>query len=80
MIPCYFCGTSFDCDCIERMECDKAGNPGHALCGICKEHGTPMFRCLRFHPTPRYSGTAKEQELFDNLIRTMSRKRFNIDP
>jgi hypothetical protein len=30
-------------DDLERSNCDKAGQPGHFMCGWCKEENLPMF-------------------------------------
>ena len=30
-------------DDLERSNCDKAGQPGHFMCGWCEEENLPMF-------------------------------------
>lgn len=32
-------------DDLERVNCDKAGEFGHFMCGICAEHTKPRFEC-----------------------------------
>jgi len=32
-------------DDLDRLNCDKAGTPGHMCCGYCKIHEVPMFIC-----------------------------------
>ena len=39
---CKWCGSEEDCDCTERMNCEKAGQPGHHYCGT-RPCGTPRF-------------------------------------
>lgn len=31
-------------DDMDRVNCDRAGKPGHHQCGVC-EHGRPKFTC-----------------------------------
>lgn len=32
--PCTWCGSvDYGCDCITRMDCPYAGQPGHLFCG-----------------------------------------------
>jgi len=40
-MTCNHCGL-IDCDCAERISCDKAGKPGHFMCGR-KPCGCPRF-------------------------------------
>lgn len=42
--PCKWCGEN-DCDCQERVDCKKAGEVGHWMCGWCTEHNKPRFQC-----------------------------------
>ncbi len=43
---CKWCGREDGtCDCQERIDCDKAGEPGHWYCGWCLTHGCPRFEC-----------------------------------
>lgn len=32
-------------DDLERANCPKAGEFGHWACGVCKDHGKPVFAC-----------------------------------
>ena len=32
-------------DDLERVNCDKAGEVGHTMCGWCEECGKPRFMC-----------------------------------
>lgn len=34
-----------DPDCGDRADCDQAGNPGHAQCGMCPEDLLPRHHC-----------------------------------
>ena len=36
-------------DDLERANCGKAGEAGHHMCGICKEHNKPRFICGCFY-------------------------------
>ena len=46
---CLFCGDEADaetCDCLERRDCVKVGEPMHITCGPCKHDNTmPLFAC-----------------------------------
>lgn len=49
-MKCVYCGAEFinnqhNCDCLERISCDKVGEPGHYNCGYCEEHNCPRFQC-----------------------------------
>ena len=50
---CGWCGTepmlgTPMCDCLERRDCIKAGEPGHLLCGPCRrDQWTPRFACAK---------------------------------
>ena len=37
-------GRAPELDDLDRANCDRAGQPGHRLCGICT-HGYPVFLC-----------------------------------
>lgn len=39
---CKWCDIEHHCDCIERMNCAKAGQPGHHYCGT-RPCGAPRF-------------------------------------
>jgi hypothetical protein len=41
-IPPHYVGEP--CDCRERVDCKKAGEPGHMHCGICKECEYPTYQ------------------------------------
>lgn len=41
---CLICGAA-QCDCQERILCDKAGQYGHWQCGTCHRHNAPRFQC-----------------------------------
>lgn len=41
-MTCIWCGRDTGCDCIERMNCPKAGEIGHMCCGV-RECGCPKF-------------------------------------
>lgn len=43
---CKWCGNNTGCDCEERMQCTKAGEIGHMLCGVWPECGCPRFAHL----------------------------------
>lgn len=32
-------------DDLERVNCAKAGEPGHHFCGWCGDHNRPMYEC-----------------------------------
>lgn len=32
-------------DDLDRVNCDKAGDVGHWMCGWCLEHGVPKLKC-----------------------------------
>lgn len=32
-------------DDLDRANCQHAGEIGHWGCGVCKEHGKPVFTC-----------------------------------
>jgi len=32
-------------DDLERVNCDKVGEPGHRYCGWCNTHNKPNFAC-----------------------------------
>ena len=55
---CIWCGSTEGCDCQERMNCDKAGEVGHSLCGKhpcgCPKFVHPLGHCSR-QLTPRSS-------------------------
>lgn len=36
---------SENCDCEERIHCDKAGQIGHMQCGYCMKHNQARFLC-----------------------------------
>jgi hypothetical protein len=47
---CNYCGTEYhfnnpNCDCLDRILCDKVGEPGHYNCGYCEYHKCPRFQC-----------------------------------
>lgn len=42
---CKWCGSETECDCEERINCDKVGETGHYNCGICSIHNKPRFQC-----------------------------------
>lgn len=44
--PCQWCGSSVECDCIERIACNQVGVAGHLACGFCEEHEGPRFSCM----------------------------------
>lgn len=50
MNRCEWCGCEWvdkpGCDCDERIHCDRAGQLGHGLCGICPVHNLPRFKCM----------------------------------
>ena len=48
-MACTYCHADYDCDCTERIHCDKAGQVGHWHCGWCPLHDQPMFRCMCVH-------------------------------
>lgn len=54
---CAWCGNDTECDCQERMDCDKAGEPMHTCCGVC-EHGQPVFICF-----PCFSKAARGEKI-----------------
>lgn len=40
------CGCDFLCDCLERRDCDRAGELGHVGCGPCLvDPEVPRFMC-----------------------------------
>jgi hypothetical protein len=46
-------------DDLERVNCDRVGEPGHWQCGICDNHSRPRFECSCIAPrreAPRRRG------------------------
>lgn len=43
-------------DELDRVNCDKAGTAGHAMCGWCEEHDKPRIMCGCIHLEPGQSG------------------------
>lgn len=46
LLRCPYCGADYACDCLERANCNQAGELGHSGCGRCDHDGiTPRFAC-----------------------------------
>lgn len=36
-------------DDLERVNCDKVGQPGHSTCGFCTVCNKPKYECMGIH-------------------------------
>ena len=57
-------GRPHEQDDLDRCNCLKAGELSHRSCGICANHGLPVFEC---------------HECFVSLANTASVERISID-